>query len=192
LAGSEISGVQFFYDRDVNSNIYSETISTYKNWSTQSYNGSARSVTIPKQNAVSTASVNSSTVDCNSIMYSTLKSVVGKANVMTATQAYDNKATLIKYVNLSKPNIVFAAAADKPAEYTDLSQISGGTSLISGNTLKYTFTITNPTDPTPYTTEYTCGLYIDLNADGRYSADEEISDLAVTSTDESTGTAKNG
>jgi hypothetical protein len=189
LAGSEISGVQYFYDRDVNSNIYSETISTYKNWSTQSYDDSV-SVTIPKQNAVSTASVNSSTVDCNSIMYSTLKSVVGKANVMTATQAYDNKATLIKYVNLSKPNIVFAAAADKPAEYTDLSQISGGTSLISGNTLKYTFTITNPTDPTPYTTEYTCGLYIDLNADGRYSADEEISDLAVTSTDESTGTAK--
>lgn len=189
LAGSEISGVQFFYDVYVSSNIYNETISTYKNWSTQSYNNSV-SVPIPEQNAVSTASVNSSTVDCNSIMYSTLKSVVGKANVMTATQAYDNKATLIKYVNLSKPNIVFATAADKPTEYTDLSKISGGTSLISGNTLKYTFTISNPTDPTPYTTEYTCGLYIDLNADGRYSADEEISDLAVTSTDESTGTAK--
>jgi hypothetical protein len=192
LNPSDISGKYYVYDAGYYNDeyyYYSETISTYKNWSTQSYNDSV-SVTIPKQNAVSTASVNSSTVDCNSIMYTTLDSVVGKANVMTATQAYDNKATLIKYVNLSKPNIVFAADSDKPTEYTDLSQISGGTSLISGNTLEYTFTITNPTDPTPYTTEYTCGLYIDLNADGRYGADEEISDLAVTSTDESTGTTK--
>ena len=142
--------------------------------------------TIPAADAVK-YTINQDRVDCNSILYKTLDSIKNRANVMTdstdTAKAYsmDNQA-LLKYLNLSKPSITFSA---EPAEYTKASQL--GSSLVQDNTLSYTFTISNPTDPTPLTTSYTCKLYIDMNADGRYSdkeeGNEEISDLLVTDKD---------
>ncbi|NLT15904.1 MAG: DUF5057 domain-containing protein, partial [Clostridiales bacterium] len=45
--------------------------------------------------------------------------------------------------------------------------------------LKYVFSIGNITDPTPISTTYDCRLYIDLNADGRYSPNEKLDDISV-------------
>ena len=134
--------------------------------------GAGTSITIPGQEAKE-AGINTETVDKNSVLYKTLSDEFARTNVMSVSQAKADKATLLKYLNLSKPSIELSS---KPGSYIGYYS----TSLVTDQTLTYTFTINNPTDPTPVTTRYTCALYIDLNADGKYSADEQISDLLVT------------
>jgi len=130
-------------------------------------------ITIPATEATD-ATVNGARVDNCSNMYSALSTLLPYANVMTATEAGKQTNILLKYLNLSKPSINFTA---KPDEYTTDYQL--GTSLINDNTLAYTFTISNPTEATPLTTRYSCQLYLDRNADGRYKSSEEISDLLI-------------
>jgi len=130
-------------------------------------------VTIPATEATD-ATVNGARVDNCSNMYTALSTLLPYANVMTATEAGKQTNTLLKYLNLSKPSINFTA---KPKEYTVDTQL--GNSLIDNNQLVYTFTINNPTEATPLTTRYSCQLYLDRNADGRYKSSEEISDLLI-------------
>ncbi len=132
--------------------------------------------------AVHTASDNIATsiVDSTSHMYEALDAVKARTNVMAVSEL--NTHTLMQYINLSKPAIVFASDADYPTVYS--VDDSGNMTALekTDNTcyLTYNFSIQNDTDPTPMATTYDCQLYIDLNADGRYSDAEMLDDMVVT------------
>lgn len=123
--------------------------------------------------------VSSATVDYCSQMYGFLHNVAAYANVFTETGAVTKSSTLIQYLNLSKPEIVFSKDAYGndciPTKYTG----PDGNSL-SGKTLTYKFTIRNETDVTPADTRYNCNFYIDMNADGRYDYSEQLADITIT------------
>lgn len=122
--------------------------------------------------------LNVNRIDKCSLLYAALNSVWNKDNVLSegeltsGTTMSDMQNTLVKHLNLSRPEINLTAM---PNEYSgDLE-----TTPTCDGTLSFTFTIENPTDATPAETKYTCRLYIDQNGDGRYTANEEISDLSV-------------
>lgn len=153
-------------------------------WTASAPTGTATTVDIPS----ASATVNSTAVDNCSVLYDTLSNILTRANVVSDKNVSTSaeKSTLLKYLNLSKPSI---SLTSKPVEYDGSGDISSSTSAISTSlastansdrTLSYTFTISNPTDPTPVSTQYTCQLFVDLNADGRYRANEEITDLLIT------------
>ena len=128
---------------------------------------------------VSGSDVNTARVDSSSYMYEALSGVLGTyANVMAQSYAAANDPAVIKYLNVSKPSLTLTAA---PIEYAT----NPGATLTEDDDgyfyLSYAFTISNPTDPTPISTTYGCMLYIDLNADGRYTENEELDDIMVTS-----------
>lgn len=153
-------------------------------WTASAPTGTATTVDIPS----ASATVNSTAVDNCSVLYDTLSNILTRANVVSDKNVSTSaeKSTLLKYLNLSKPSI---SLTSKPVEYDGSGDISSSTSAISTSLastansdrmLFYTFTISNPTDPTPVSTQYTCQLFVDLNADGRYRANEEITDLLIT------------
>jgi hypothetical protein len=151
---------------------------------------------------VSTGSViNTAKVDNSSYMYEAVSGVYGPdkyPNVMTQAYAAANDPTVIKYLNVSKPQVVFAVDANKrqikPAEYAEnsTSVLQAADAANTANWaygkgylttgcyyLYYDLTISNITDPTPISTTYDCRLFIDLNADGRFSDKEELGDIEV-------------
>ncbi|MGM9521967.1 MAG: DUF5057 domain-containing protein [Oscillospiraceae bacterium] len=122
--------------------------------------------------------LNTARIDKCSLLYAALDSVWDKDNVLSegeltsGTAMSDMQNTLVKHLNLSRPEIVLSA---QPTEYSgDLT-----TNTCDG-TLSFTFTITNPTDATPSETKYYCRLYIDQNGDGRHTDNEEVSDLWIS------------
>ena len=133
--------------------------------------GSAREGKIAYSRA-SSYEVESNRVDMNSQVYKLLTSIQDKGNVMTVKEATNDTATSMIYLNFSKPTLHVTSS---PMVYngTDTS------AAMSGRTLSYTFSISNPTDATPSETTYDVRLYIDMNADGRFTdADEGSEKLA--------------
>lgn len=140
---------------------------------------------------ISGTGINTATVDNSSYMYKAVTAIYGKyANAMKQTDAVANTSLVIKYLNVSKPQIVFsednAGNPIKPIEYVgdtspSLPRNTNGTDDTSDDyyELNYDFKIDNVTDPTPVSTTYDCRLFVDLNADGRYSDEEELNDIAV-------------
>ncbi|UOO37218.1 DUF5057 domain-containing protein [Oscillospiraceae bacterium CM] len=125
---------------------------------------------------VSNGAINTAKVDNSSYMYQAVSGVYGAfANVLKQDDAANNTSTVIKYLNVSKPSITLTT---KPIDYT-------GTETMTPNPndgyyyLRYDFTINNITDSTPVTTTYDCRLFMDLNADGRFAANEELGDIEV-------------
>ncbi len=119
-------------------------------------------------------------VDNSSIIYQTLNEIYTNYNVFSVKSLEESasKNTLLRYINISCPSL---SMLSKPTEY-DGSGASVKSELENGGSsglLSYTFTINNPTDPTPTTTHYQCSLYVDLNGDGRYIDDERLSDLTI-------------
>ncbi len=141
-------------------------------------------------NTVETMEIDQFSVDNSSYMFEALETIKDHENVMSVRTAEMNTATLIKYLNLSKPSIVFTTDDDgnenKPQEYTgDYS-----TNLLNGSNIEFKFEIENPTDPTPEDTLYEVNLYIDTNADGRHNGmDENVPDIQISSEN---GAVKNG
>lgn len=162
----------------------SRTYTVSSGWQVTQNTGGT-SVTIPAAGN----SVNPKRVDNCSIVYETLSGILSSTNVLSTTEAAQQKNIVLKYLNLSKPSIVFAKDTNgqelKPGEYQGAFQ----TTLIDQNkrTLSYTFTIANPTDGTPASTRYFTSLFMDQNADGRYIASEELTDLQIVNA--STGKA---
>ncbi|MDD3347401.1 DUF5057 domain-containing protein [Oscillibacter sp.] len=130
---------------------------------------------IPGKAAVASA-ISAERIDNSSILYGTLSDILSKPNVMPVSEAMGQRETVLKYLNLSKPSIDFRS---KPRDYDG----NRTQSLVSGQTLSYSFQILNPTDSTPTSTRYACKLYLDQNADGRYVSDEELTDLVITTQD---------
>ncbi len=129
---------------------------------------------------VSGSGIDAGKVDNSSYMYEAVSGIYGVyPNVMTQAFASDenNRDTVIKYLNVSKPTIELTA---KPVEYADNSNASITADSNDGYYyLKYVFAIDNVTDPAPVSTRYDCRLFIDINADGRYSASERLDDISV-------------
>lgn len=130
---------------------------------------------VPK--AVDTFSPNPTTVDFASQVYDFINRVGGYANAFTQAGAPGKSATLVQYLNLSKPQINLT---DYPVAYTGPA---GPTLTGSEKILSYTFTIENATDATPSATRYDCRLFLDLNSDGRYKPVEEITDIVIRRAD---------
>ncbi|MCI1965677.1 MAG: DUF5057 domain-containing protein [Oscillospiraceae bacterium] len=130
--------------------------------------------------------VNTDRVDRASLMYSALTSIQGYHNVMTVSDTSTQSATLLKYLNLSKPSIEWQKY---PPVYSRTDS-GDGQPVITGLTpkngkyfLEYGFTIQNQTDASPKDTTYDCRLSIDLNADGRYKSNEQIQDIIIRDAD---------
>jgi len=169
------------YISDYDDYAYSKEYKVTYYWDISIDTTGGTTVIIPAQEATD-ATVNTDRVDNCSNMYTALNTLLPYANVMTGNEATQQKNTLLKYLNLSKPSIDFTVAGGaKPKEYAGVGQIGG--SLIENNTLTYTFAINNLTDATPLTTHYTCELFLDQNADGRYKANEELTDLLIKDSD---------
>ena len=142
---------------------------------------------------LTSADIDSGKVDSSSIMYDTLNSIKSRENVMTVFEANQNHATVLSYINLSKPEIVWADPKDNegdasysyPYEYAMNGNIPTSLTPVTDSNgaeryyLIYEFHIRNDTDATPNTTKYDCCLYIDLNSDGKYSETEEITDVTI-------------
>lgn len=134
--------------------------------------------------------VNAARVDNCSYMYEFLNAVHARSNIFsegTFSPAYDgasdaaaaeNRTKLYALVNISNPTIKLAK---QPTEYAMSS--SSMTTLEKQENgkyyLDYTFTVTNPTDPTPKTTTYSCNLYVDSNGDGRFTNAEKLPNVEV-------------
>ncbi len=137
--------------------------------------GGQQNLTFPTFDATA-FSIREDRVDNSSIMYETLNKIMALPNVMSDVIASSNTDDVLQYLNLSKPSLNIIAS---PTEYTETGL---GDDLLTdaANTLSYTFTISNATDPTPSSTRYQVNLYIDQNGDGRYETSEHINALTVT------------
>jgi len=140
------------------------------------------------------AGVNTNRIDSTSNMYDALNTIWNYDNVMSVSDTTQNSGTLLRYTNLSKPSIVWTDPKDSasdtsysyPTEYKLNSDGTTGGLTASADGkyyLVYTFSISNETDPTPSTTTYDCKLYLDLNSDGLYKTNEEVTDIIVRETD---------
>ena len=144
------------------------------------------SATIPAQSA-SSFSINGTTVDNSSYMYELLANKNSKPNFMAQSElaSAENQDKLKKYVNLSKPEIVFSSNAPNhepyPTEYSNNNGVVTSLSAKSDGTycLEYYLSVKNNTDTDPAKTRYTCNLYVDTNGDGRYSDGERLGDIVV-------------
>ncbi len=121
---------------------------------------------------VAITGINEKHLDNSSNMDLFIETVRTADNVFAVSDVYHNGLELAKYANLSKPTLSVSSA---PAEYTNLD------SLVSNGVLEYKFTISNPTDPSPETTNYRIDLLIEQNSDGRFDTNTELlGDLSVT------------
>lgn len=132
-------------------------------------------------------SVNPQRVDNSSYMYEALSGILDRPNVMAVNKTGEARAELIKYLNLSKPAIIWAEEAQPyPVEYsfndgkmTSLTQSTDGHYY-----LRYSFSIENKTEATPSSTTYDAMLFIDLNSDGKFDPlTEEITDVVIRGAD---------
>ncbi len=148
-------------------------------------------ITVPPQTP---KLINEFYVDNTSVIYSFLASTKDNHNVMSMGDAKANSGVVLSYLNLSKPTIIFSEYADgsqkKPTDFAGIDNFEDTNedgrvnedddlSLINNSTLYFEFKIENDTDPTPATTKYNAHLYVDLDADGRYEADEMISSISI-------------
>lgn len=131
-------------------------------------------------------SVNTTRVDFASNMYTALNSITAKPNVMPVSNAEKENETLLKFLNLSKPEILWQEAEDGstegsyPTKYQmdSAGNITGMEPVGGKYALTFKFTIKNDTDATPLTTTYDCRLYMGgLNKEG-----EQLSDIVVRNT----------
>lgn len=141
---------------------------------------------------------NTDRVDNCSHMYKLLQGIYKMPNVKSAWQLEENEENQ-KYmrdcVNLSKPTIEFVGL-DKdhlifptPYKRDDIDGISSLAPKPDGSySLEYAFKIESETDATPLQTRYTAKLYIDANADGSYTDNEQLNDIIVRKYTSSTGT----
>lgn len=136
------------------------------------------------------STVNAARVDNCSYMYEFLNAVHARSNIFSEgvfSPAYDgasdavaaeNRTKLYALVNISNPTINLTK---QPTEYAMSS--SSMTTLEKQEDgkyyLDYTFTVTNPTDPTPKTTTYSCNLYVESNGDGRFTNAEKLPNVEV-------------
>jgi hypothetical protein len=138
---------------------------------------------------LSSADVNASLVDTASYVYDALDSIKSRANVMTVSEVQADSETLLAYLNLSRPEIEWTdGSASYPVKYElDDGVATSLTPVLKNgvNTyyLTFDFSIKNATDATPNTTRYDCQLFLDLNSDGRYSEEEQITDIVIRTAD---------
>ncbi len=129
---------------------------------------------------VSGSVINTAKVDSSSYMFQAVSGIYGTyQNVMKQSFAasISNADTVIKFLNVSKPSVNITT---QPVDYADDINASISVDPNDGYYyLKYVLSISNVTDATPVTTTYDCMVFIDLNADGRYTDNERLDDIEV-------------
>lgn len=80
------------------------------------------------------------------------------------------------YLNRPKVSVVNTLVNGTKEDGSDIYYVSAD--AFGKYQLQYTFTIKNEGAAT-YDTKYCCKLYIDVNSDGKYSKQEEVSDIAI-------------
>ena len=148
---------------------------------------------------------NKKTVDINSRFYGVLeealskntdgsykyygKNVFAESMLQSQTGTEENREMFAKYLNLSKLQIVYQEGYgdSKPVSYLDnYSSSNGNDRFMKKNNatghyeMQYIFSLRNYAAVSQVKTTYDCKLYIDNNADGRYTG----SDYSVYSKDE--------
>lgn len=125
----------------------------------------------------SDGTVNSAVVDSASQVYNLFDTIKSRSNVMRATSAASNKEAIYEYLNLSKPEIVFAQGGF-PTKYDESQPDRGSLTPIDGvYALTYRFQIINATDATPQETTYQAALYLDQDGNGNYVPSENLADI---------------
>lgn len=126
--------------------------------------------------------INVGTVDNCSNMYSFLNSNKSRGNVMRSGAV--DKDTILRYTNTSKPTINLSSSPPvyvrgNTTTYIPANPDGDTDSANDTHTLKFDFTIDNPTDTTPLATEYYCNLYIDTDSDSRFIEQERIGNIEI-------------
>lgn len=128
---------------------------------------------------------NGAVVDNTSCIYEFLDQVKGLSNVKTKSQLNKDSSSMGFYVNLPKPKLDFGEnSIGKPPIYKGIAkgEPEGTVKDYIPNedkTLRYTFQIKDEAIVSHEQETYNCQLFVDLNTDGNFAADEEVSDIIV-------------
>lgn len=127
--------------------------------------------------------VNSAVVDSASQIYQLFDAIKSRGNVMSAESAENSKEAVYEYLNLSKPEILFAQNGF-PTQYDESKADKGSLTPADGvYSLTYQFQIINSTDATPQETTYQLALYLDMDGNGNYVPSENLADILCYSVD---------
>ncbi len=167
---SRDSGFVLTYDDDVN-------------WVGNQYNDKVSSVTVlRKENTELVRTVNKDFIDDSSYMYDFVAAALNekKENFFSASDLAGGSEEFNFYLN--RPKVDFANIKVNGSDYTkeNNAEIYKIAANRSGKfTLEYEFTITNE-GASSVNTMYACDLFIDVNADGKYSDSEIMGDITIT------------
>lgn len=112
------------------------------------------------------------TVDDSSYYYKFIEAALPYSNVSTVSELKNTDLSF--FAKLSKPVIEFTENG-RPAEVPRIDEVtsSGNIGYLTGENLRYEFTIKNDSDAYPVNSTYNCELFFDLNFDGNLSKLEE-------------------
>ena len=135
-------------------------------------------------NAQPVRAVDEDHIDNCTYLYEFVKTALDKkyTNFYAKSDIAENGSELLKfYLNRPKATMVgFTANGKKENSKNDVYYITSGAN--GKYNLQYSFTIQNEGAATA-DTKYDCKLYIDVNADGKFSDMEEVSDINITDKD---------
>lgn len=123
-------------------------------------------------------------IDYNTRFYEILSKYPRKSNVMTYKSALSNSEEVVKAATVSAPVIDISESpklydANNPAG-SIIGGYDGNKKIQSEKKLDFRFQIINETELTPDETSYTARIYADLNSDGVFKDEEEITETEVS------------
>lgn len=129
----------------------------------------------PIEGADRTRSIDTDHIDNSSFMYDFVQEAMGRSNFYSREDISKGSELFNFYLNRPKVTLenVQVAGTLKDGVYS-ITQNAKGRFM-----LQYTFTIANE-GAASNNTVYSCDLYIDVNADGKYSNTEAMSDISIT------------
>lgn len=140
------------------------------------WNDQATSLVVsPIEGVDRTRDIDTDCIDNSSFMYDFVKEAMGRSNFYSRSDIGSGSELFNFYLNRPKVSLenVKVAGTLKDGVYS-ITQNAKGRFM-----LQYTFTIANE-GAASNNTVYSCDLYIDVNADGKYSNTEAMSDISIT------------
>ncbi len=131
---------------------------------------------IEGQESLRARKIDADHIDNSSFMYEFIKAAMGKTNFYARSDMADSSGMFQFYLNRPKINLtnVVANGMALGDEVIDIYPQQNDRYM-----LEYKFTIQNE-GAASADTQYECELFIDVNADGKYSDSEELGDITLT------------
>lgn len=131
---------------------------------------------IENQETLRTRKIDEDHIDNSSFMYEFIAEAMKKTNFYARSEMGQDSGRFKFYLNRPKVNVTKVSANGKnPADgVIDINPGADGRYM-----LQYKFTIQND-GAASADTLYECKLYVDVNADGKYSSGEELKDITLT------------